>query len=292
MEKAVFGRLVQVLRKEHRDEQGKMWTQKLLSQKTKLSKRTIERIEKGSLQHLDSDIVVQLADALELTTMERKEFFLAAMGMNSSRLASFKSDHRQIFAGLEDILQVINLPAFVNDVFGDVVLVNLPLIKLLVVPEQWLSQPIDSPVQDNIMRTVFAPDSPFRSLLGEEWPTVAQLNMQFFRGISLRYRLHPHFQRLLAELLRFSTFKRHWEQAHLEENDLIADNILYEYDHPTFGHLAYMANISTSVTSKGELYSVIYIPMDQQTAHIFQGIVQEFGNHVIKGAAWPKDDHL
>lgn len=67
MERAAFGKLVQALRREHRDEKGRVWTQEVLAERTQLPKRTIERIENGSLAHLDADILLRLADALELT---------------------------------------------------------------------------------------------------------------------------------------------------------------------------------------------------------------------------------
>lgn len=290
MQRAVFGRLVQELRKEHHDEQGRLWTQEFLSQKTGLPKRTIERLEEGSLKHVDSKILISLADALELTSMERKEFFFAAMGMNSQQLASFKSDHLKIFDTLAQRLQAIHLPAFVNDVFGDVVLANMAIIRLLAIPDSWRTQTENSLTKDNINRSLFLPESSFRPLLGDQWAHIAQLNMQFFRGISLRYRLHPHFQQLLQELLRYPAFKRYWEQAPLGENDLSPDSIPYAYQNPTFGPLAYLANISTSATRMGELYMTVYLPMDQATRQVFDGIAAEHGNQVVRGALWPKDE--
>lgn len=289
MQRAVFGRLVQELRREHRDEHGRVWTQEFLSHKTGLPKRTIERIEEGSLKHIDANILTSLADALELTSMERKEFVFAAMGMDSRRLASFKSDHLHIFDTLAQRLAAINLPAFVNDVFGDAVLVNMALLRLLAIPDQ-ASKQAESPLtRNNINRSVFAPQSSFRPLLGDQWVQIAHLNMQFFRGISLRYRLHPHFQQLLPELLRYPAFKRYWEQAPLEENDLSPDSIPYVYEHPAYGPLAYLANISVSATRMGELYTTVYLPMDQPTRQVFDAIVAEHGNQVLRYTTWPKD---
>ncbi|HEY0605200.1 MAG TPA: helix-turn-helix transcriptional regulator [Herpetosiphonaceae bacterium] len=290
MERVIFGRLVQELRREHRDEHGRVWTQEFLSHKTGLPKRTIERIEEGSLKHIDANILTCLADALELTSMERKEFFFAAMGMNSQRLTSFKSDHLHIFDTLAQRIAAINLPAFVNDVFGDVVLVNMALLRLLAVPDAASKQDENPLTKDNINSSVFSPESTFRPLLGDQWVKIAHLNMQFFRGISLRYRLHSHFQQLLPELLRYPAFKRYWEQAPLEENDLSPDSIPYVYEHPTFGPLAYLANISVSATRMGELYTTVYLPMDHVTRQVFDGIVAQYGNQVMRCAPWPKDE--
>jgi transcriptional regulator with XRE-family HTH domain len=74
----MFGKLIRSLRKEHRDEAGAQWTQQPLASKTGVEKRTIERIEQGAMRRLELVLVLRLADALELMTMERKEFFSGA----------------------------------------------------------------------------------------------------------------------------------------------------------------------------------------------------------------------
>lgn len=74
-----FGQLVAALRKEQFDPViGKAWSQKMLAQSTQLSERVIANIEQGQKINLEVEILVRLANAFRLTTLERREFFAAA----------------------------------------------------------------------------------------------------------------------------------------------------------------------------------------------------------------------
>lgn len=257
-----------------------------------MSKRTIERIEDGSLRKLDADILLRLADALELTTVERKEFFFAAIGIANNKLASSRNEPIETLDSLLEILKLAHLPAFINDVYADIVAANTSIIKLLEIPDELLSEAPNIPAGYNTMRIVFSPDSRFRDVVGEQWTNSARHNIQFFRGISLRYRLNPYFENLLSVLRKYPSFRRYWGQAHIEEEDSSGDNVRYQYVHQTFGPLNYLANISTSFTKTGELYSVIYIPLDPHTYNIFRNIVERYGNDVIRFAPWPEKDYI
>ena len=287
-----FGKLVQVLRKEHRDESDKIWTQEILSQKTNLPKRTIGRIEDGTLQKLDAAILLKLAEAFELTIMERKEFFFAAVGINDDRVAASRSSAVTILDPLIDTIESIELPVFVNDVYGDIILANRSVIRLLEIPEKLLESARNLPAGYNIMRLLFSPDSNFRDLTGVQWDSSARHNMQFFRGISLRYRLDPYFEYVLSALRGFRMFRKYWEQACFNEDDSSADNVCYDYNHPTHGRLRYLANISTTSTYMGGLYSVIYIPLNLHTTFVFKSIIKEEGCEVVRLASWPEKSPL
>lgn len=290
MERKVFGKLVQALRKEHRDDDGNLWTQQTLANKAKLSKRAIQRIEDGSLRKLDSQILLGLADALELTIAERKEFFFAAMGVDHRGIASTKYNHLETIEILFNAMRSVSLPAAITDVYADLIAANTALTKLLGIHDNLVNQVPNTPAAYNALRVIFSTEADFRGIVGEQWARSAQRNIQFFRGTSLRYRLNPYFQQLLSTLRKSSSFRRYWEQAHLEENDISAEGIIYEYNHPEFGPLTYLSNTSISITKMGELYPVIYIPMNPRTSNTFTSIVQKYGNDVINLAPWPKED--
>ena len=79
MNRKDFGRLIAALRKEHFDPvAGKVWSQKVLAQKTNLSSKIIVNLERGVKVNLDETTLIQLADAFSLTPLERQEFFAAA----------------------------------------------------------------------------------------------------------------------------------------------------------------------------------------------------------------------
>jgi transcriptional regulator with XRE-family HTH domain len=288
MDRETFGRLVQVLRREHRDEEDRLWTQETLAHKTKLSKRTIERIEDGSLIKIDAPILQRLADALKLTTMERKEFFFAAIGITNNLLTSSKSNSTEVLDALSDILKRTTLPAFINDVYADIVAANHSIINLLEIPRELIIEASHVQAGYNTMRIIFSQEFGFRDIIGDQWDKSARHNMQYFKGISLRYRLNPYFEDILSALRKYPAFKRYWGQAHIDEEDTSGNNVCYQYKHRTFGNLSYLANISTSFTKSGELYSVIYIPLDPHTSKVFKEISEKHGNDIMKLAPWPK----
>ena len=98
MNRVDFGKLVASLRKEHEDEDGRPWSRQSLAQEANaaagaelFSKDIISRIERGE-RILDQETLLALAAALQLTSGERKEFFLAASGVDNDRIARPEND--------------------------------------------------------------------------------------------------------------------------------------------------------------------------------------------------------
>jgi type IV secretory pathway VirB3-like protein len=242
------------------------------------------------LRKLDHDILLSLADALELTTMERKEFFFAAMSLDNSHLVSPKRSPSETLNTLLCMLESINLPAIILDVFSDVIAINTTAITLFDIHDDLINYPADLPAAHNMMRIIFSRDSNFRAVLNEEWSRCARRNMHVFRGVTLRYRFHSYFKQLLPALWKHPAFRLYWEQAYLEDQDNSMDSLIYEYNHRKFGHVRYMANASSSMTKLGELHWIIYIPLDQRTTNVFQELIQNHGNAVRSLAPWPKQE--
>lgn len=288
MQKDIFGKLVRTLRKEQRDVDGTQWTQQVLADKAGVDKRSLERIEQGLLRKIDPDIVLRLADALELTSMERKEFFFAAMWLDNSHLASPQSDPAEKLNMLQAMLTSIRLPAMIVDVYADVIAVNSGAIQLFELHDDLVNYPADAPAAYNIMRVIFARDSRYRTILREEWSRNALHNIRFFRGNTLRYRFHPYFKQTLAALWKHPTFRLYWERARVEDKDSSTDSLMYDYHHLSLGPIRYMANASYLVTRSGTLHWVIYVPLDERTTTVFQEMVERHGTDVIQLAAWPK----
>jgi transcriptional regulator with XRE-family HTH domain len=280
---------VRSLRKEHRDEDGTQWTQQILADKAGVEKRMIERIEQGLQRKIDPDIVLRLADALELTTMERKEFFFAAMWLDNHHLASPQSDPDEKLKTLLAIMTSIRLPAMMVDVYADVIAINAAAVQLFGLHDDLVNHPADAPAAYNILRVMFSRDSQYRGILREEWPRNALHNMHVFRGITLRYRLHPYFKQTLTALWKHPAFRLYWERATLEDEDSSTDSLMYDYHHPRLGPIRYMANASSVVTRSGTLHWAIYVPLDERTTAVFQDVVERHGTDVIQLAAWPKD---
>src|SRR5581483_93373 len=74
----------------------------------------ISKLERGVKKHFEPDLLFRLANVLQLTTLERREFFLAASGF----------DAQKILKKMLDLMGQVRLPAFVIDVYGDVIAAN------------------------------------------------------------------------------------------------------------------------------------------------------------------------
>ena len=137
MNRVDLGKLTASLRREHEDEWGRPWTQETLAEKANLalglecfSKSIISSIERGE-RGLNERTLLALADALQLTSGERREFFLAACGIRREYIARGDADPEQVLNQLLDTMQQVRLPAHIMDPHCDVLATNSAVIDLL-----------------------------------------------------------------------------------------------------------------------------------------------------------------
>lgn len=284
-----FGKLVQSLRKEYRDDNDNLLTQETLAKRTGLPLRTIERIESGTLKRLEAGTLLQLADALRLTSMERKEFFYAAIGIEKDQQsAPARSNPAPILEELIERIGAMDVPAFINDVYGDILAANRAIIELLGISNQYISASATEPAGFNNMKIVFSAKSHFRSITGSQWDSSVLRIMQFFRALSLRYRFEPYFEQTLRVLQTLPDFKEYWKQAHLEDEGILDTTTRYSYRHPIFGAVDYSSNVAMTVTNAGELCTVVYLPLSENTRNAFATIIKNHGKKVVRLSSWPE----
>ena len=133
MPRLEFGSLVGLLR----SELG--WTQSQLSENAEIDSATLSNIERGAKKHLDPELLLRLANALQLTSLERREFFLASCGLDQKDIVRQPSlatpsdtcNHKELLAKLGGLMAQMYAPAFLADVYGDVVAVNNILLETL-----------------------------------------------------------------------------------------------------------------------------------------------------------------
>ena len=126
MNRFEFGMLVASLREDMR------WTQLELAEKSGVDVSAVSNLERGARRTLLKDnMLLKLADGLQLTTMERQEFLFAASGVSESD-AVRKDDHRaKIHFDPESFIRAqgehiarIAAPILVTDAFCDILLAN------------------------------------------------------------------------------------------------------------------------------------------------------------------------
>jgi len=291
-----FGRLVASLRKEHENADGSLWTQEKLAQEANtaagtplFSRDIICSIELGK-RNLEGRMLVPLATALQLTSHERKEFFLAASGVDNSEIACQENDPGELFSQVTESVKELCVPAIVLDAYCNILAVNGVLLALIDFSQaanihENKYDPFRNP---NLLLFIFSEEGAeyLRKLMGEDFSNCAYAAINAFRAFSLAYRSTQYFQDLLHELRKFRLFKRYWSELYLTEKTYGVQNINIDVDSSKMGRLAVFISFQTIFTKNGELHVFVLNPRNRDTADAFARAM-EHSQTVIQLASWP-----
>jgi len=292
MNRHEFGKLVAALR------QDLEWTQSQLAEYGGFDIAVISQIERGVKKTLEPELLVKLANAFQLTTLERRQFLFAATGVGdehtlrqpSAALATDTIKSDKVLEKMIDLLERLPVPAFLDDVYSDVVAANLIAQAFMQVPQEMLTNAGDIPGGYNTIRLVFGKEMAVRSHIVGNWDEYARTGMWTFRANSLPYRAHPYFKYLLKAFrnpVEYPLFDRYWRVVSSVEMDKEADYQEFSYEHDTMGHLNYIASFITALTRYGDLILVQYLPVSDRTKAIFDQLLAENGHGVLRLAPWP-----
>ena len=294
-----FGKLVASLRKEHEDEQGAPWTQEKLSQEANLaagslifSEDIISSIERGK-RNLERQTLLALATALQLTSDERKEFFLAASGINTPEIARRESNPKEVYSQVIDSLKALYVPATVLDSYCNCLAVNHILLELLDFPSAYsmtAGTTYDQPHRYNLLRFLFSEDGSnhFHKLVGEEFSDFAYHAVSIFRTYSLAYRSTKKFQDLLDELRKSRLFKRYWDEIYFTEKERKFSSAYIRTASPRWGNLSMFITSRTALTTAGELHLAVFAPADAKTSNACDQVLHLIGSPTVFNLTpWP-----
>ncbi|MBW6464073.1 MAG: helix-turn-helix transcriptional regulator [Firmicutes bacterium] len=282
-----FGQLVKTLRKNSVDEYGNRWTRESLSSAIHLTTNQLGRLERGDRKYLDNQTLQLLADSLQLTNLEKKEFLKAAIGLSDEKLHS-KEDPLAQLNKLIESMESLQVPAYINDVYSDIVAVNTAALSLYQITPELIDFAQTEPVGLNMLYFIYSPEVGYKEIIGSGWRESADLTMLFFRRTSLRYRHTEYFAYIIKEMLRDKQFYIDWHSSHRfqEYQDISYEH--FDYKHPLYGPLKYIATETVVHTQKGDLFFMIYNPADSTTAHTFTQIKNNHGNRAYRMAEWPE----
>lgn len=279
MNRTDFGKLVASLRKEHQNEEGAHWTQCELAQRSNsaagvqlFNEDIISFIERGK-RSLDRQTLLALATALQLTSNERREFFLAASGVDAQEIACQETSPEEVFSQLIESIRMLYLPATVVDAYCDVLAVNYVLLELFDFPSAYglvLGNPHDNFYEYNLLRFIFSEDGSehFIKIMGNGFSDFAYTAVNIFRTFSLAYRSTDYFHNLLDELKESRLFKRYWSEIYFREKERQFGNADIRANSPKWGPLLLNITTKTAYTTAGELHLAVFVPADQKTANV------------------------
>lgn len=293
MTRKEFGELVAALR------QDLGWTQFQLAEYAELDDAVISQIERGVKKYFEPELLFHLANTLQLTSLERHEFILAASGLDekqivrqpSAMMATDVFHPAKILERMIALTEEIRLPAFLMDVYGDVIAANQMILAFYNVPPSMMETAAKIPGGYNTTRLNFGRDLVGRKHVVDNWDNYAVNSMRSFRENSLRYRAKPYFKYLMKAFrnpTEYPFFDRYWKMVSSTEEDKEMRVDHFSYHHNDFGPLKYIASLTTAVTSFGSLFLVQNLPMDEHTDDVFDQLKHKAGIGVVRLAPWPE----
>lgn len=292
MNRKAFGELVAALR------QDLGWTQFQLAEISGVDNPVVSQIERGVKRFFEPELLFKLANAFQLTTLERREFLLASCGLDQKEIvrqpsaATFTDafNMRKTLDKLIELTGEVRLPAFLCDVYGDVIAANNIILAFFRLPPDFVERADQVPGGYNTARFNFGKDLVARSYVMDNWDQYALNSMRSFRENSLRYRAQPYFKYLMKIFRNqneYPLFDRYWKMVSSVEQDKEANTDYFLYQHEEFGAIKYMSSSTVSINSFGELFLLQYLPLDQNTSQIFEQLAQQAGQSAQKFAPWP-----
>lgn len=289
MDSREFGKLLAALRKQNLNDYGKTWTREELSRQIHISAHQLGRLERGSRKYLDTETLQLLADAFNLTTLERKELFFAAVGISEDDIVNpDDTENRTDLSNLVEALKLKQSPAFLVDDYADIVAVNLNTILLYQVSQDYLSADGDNYAAFNLMKFVYDEASGYKEAVGAAWEDMAKRNINYFRRITLRKRHKAYFNKILGELRRLEKFDLHWHEISRSPSGIDSVYDYYRWHHPSYGPVHMVFTESTIPTRHGNLHLFIYTPCNLETAEAFYRIAREAGEVAFQLSPWPQ----
>jgi transcriptional regulator with XRE-family HTH domain len=294
MDRKEFGKLLSMLR------QDMDLTQFQLAEYAQLDEAVISQMERGVKKYFEPELLIKLANSFHLTTIERREFFLAASGIANGQIvrqpsAALMTDtinSEKVLARMVQIIEQLNIPAFIMDVYADVLAVNNSAFTFFNTPLDLVASASSIAGGFNTVRMMFGKELYMRSRITENWDHYAVGSMRFVRENSLRYRAKPYFQYLMKSFrnpVEYPLFNRYWKLVSSFEQDRESNVDVFSYTHDEYGPLRYATSTTVSITPHGELFLNQYLPLDDHTRCLFEDILKKSGMGVLAPlASWPE----
>ena len=292
MNRADFGQLVAALR------QDLGWIQFQLAEIADVDEAVISQIERGVKKHFEPELLFKLANAFQLTTLERREFLIAASGLDQNQIvrqpsAAMTTDvfnARRVVEKMIEMAEQVRLPAFLCDSYSDVICANEIMLAFFRPSAEFLEGIEQIPGGYNTARFNFGKELQARGRILDNWDTYALNSMRSFRENSLRYRAKPYFKYLMKIFRNqadYPLFDRYWKMVSSVERDKEANADYFSYSNPEFGTVCYSSATTIAITSFSELYLVYYLPLDEPTRLLFEELAKATKPGVMQFASWP-----
>ncbi len=290
MNRKAFGQLIASLRQELG------WTQFQLAEYADLDENTLSNIERGVKKNLDPEILFRLANALNLTSLERREFFLASCGLETEQYVRQPSaispshlfDAPQLLADLKAKMAEMYAPVYLLDAYRHVIATNKLSIEIMQVEPTTIEAVRTQAGRVNALHFLYGLLSVQKNF-GDEYNEFALNVMRNFRATTLSHRHEPDFMAMMSEFMdpkKYPLFERYWRKASIaDDKEVMLD--LFDVKHQTYGRLRFIFVAATAITPYGDLFLISHIPCDQHTVEKVHKMVEKVGMEILQLTPWP-----
>jgi hypothetical protein len=212
---------------------------------------------------------------------------IAAAGISDTDFCYHLAPKEQL-AELVDVAAAIQTPAFILDAFQDIIAANQVSLKLFMINQEMIEFTRQLPIGFNLLYYLYAKDLGFQNLMGASWNNVAMIQIHQFRRTSLRFRQQKYYKFLLNELLKEPKFDIDWYTSCRSPNDNYLKYEYFDYIHPEYDSLKYIATETNTDTLHGELQLIVYNPTDSKTALLFNRLAEIEASKATRLAGWPE----
>lgn len=290
MKRENFGKIVKSLREQRLDfDSSHCWTQAKLACEANLSDETISKIERGRKANLAGETLLRLADALGLSTLERREFFAAATTITRKSVPVKSICAQETWDHVWKVFTKARLPGYLFDPFFDLIGINSATMALHGLNTQQIDAAIQSNLGCNVLGLLFQENAELRTAMADQWQRIVKDVLYQFRFIVLRYRHTKRFSQLLTELKELPDFVPLWMQTTRVREDFFSQLRRYKYVHTQHGPISYFTTLTSTVTPCGTIYMTTFEPCDVRTEKLFREFA---GKHVRvrRVMPWPNPE--
>lgn len=292
MNRKQFGKVVKSLRKEHFDwETNRVWTQKRLADEANLSLDIAEKIEGGKRKILQGEELQQLASALKLSTLERREFFAIAAEVDMAEIIKEEANDEANFSHVWHHLASTRQPAYLFSSLYDLVGINAAMMAFHGLTRESLLKMRESDLGCNVLGLLFARNAALRTAMSREWQQIAISNIYQFHFTSLPYRYTKRYGIVTRELRKLPDYSRLSMETRLHSQDYFSQLRDFQYTHHLHGPVHYGVSMTSTLTRCGHLYLSTFTAYDKQTDGLFDKFAQRPGLP-LRVMPWPIEEMI
>ena len=245
-------------------------------------------METGRKVVLQVDDLYKLAQAFQLTTLERHKFISSAAKLDKQK--TFAVPHHETLKDVVTRLNNVRLPAYFVDAYHDIVAANGIMTHLFGIRTD-LQGTLAHPVYFNAMRMLFDPEFCTLTLTGANSDHVFTESILFFRHSTLLYRGTDYYAFLLKHLNKYKKFKDFWHRVLIFTPDYAVPVHLCRTVNSNYGKLKYVTTATEIPTVETELTVIGCLPVDVKTNQVFESLaVSAEARWFYPLASWPEKE--